>query len=79
MYSSVPVVLHTDHAAKKWLPCVGGMIDAGEQFFKEKSRPLFSSHMLDLSEETIEETISMSLRFFKRLAPMDMGIELSLA
>ena len=53
----VPVVLHTDHAAKKWLPWISGLIDAGEQFYKEKGQPLFSSHMLDLSEEPIEEKI----------------------
>ncbi len=47
-YYGVPVVLHTDHASKKWLPWVSGLIDAGEQFFKEKKQPLFSSHMLDL-------------------------------
>ena len=74
----VPVILHTDHAAKKWLPWVSGMIDAGEQFFKEKGRPLFSSHMLDLSEEPIEENMETSVQFFKRLAPLGMGIEIEL-
>jgi fructose-bisphosphate aldolase, class II len=49
-YYGVPVVLHTDHASKKWLPWVSGLIEAGEQFHKEKGRPLYSSHMLDLSE-----------------------------
>lgn len=77
-YYGVPVVLHTDHAAKKWLPWVSGMIDAGEQFFKEKGQPLFSSHMLDLSEEPIEENIETSVQFFKRLAPLGMGIEIEL-
>jgi fructose-bisphosphate aldolase class II len=77
-YYGVPVVLHTDHAAKKWLPWVSGMIDAGEQFFKEQGRPLFSSHMLDLSEEPIEENIETSVQFFKRLAPLGMGIEIEL-
>ena len=48
----VPVVLHTDHAAKKWLPWISGLLDAGEAFHKEKGQPLFSSHMLDLSEES---------------------------
>ena len=52
-YYGVPVVLHTDHAAKKWLPWISALIDAGEQFHKEKGQPLFSSHMLDLSEEEI--------------------------
>ena len=77
-YYGVPVVLHTDHAAKKWLPWVSGMIDAGEQYFKEKGQPLFSSHMLDLSEEPIKENIETSVQFFKRLAPLGMGIEIEL-
>ena len=77
-YYGVPVVLHTDHAAKKWLPWISGLIDAGEQYFKEKGRPLFSSHMLDLSEETIEENIETSVEFFKRMHPLGMGIEIEL-
>lgn len=77
-YYGVPVVLHTDHAAKKWLPWVSGLIDAGEQFFKEKGQPLFSSHMLDLSEEPIEENIETSVAFFKRMHPLGMSIEIEL-
>jgi len=77
-YYGVPVVLHTDHAAKKWLPWISGLIDAGEQFFKEKKQPLFSSHMLDLSEEPIEENISISTEYFKRMKPLGMGIEIEL-
>ena len=77
-YYGVPVVLHTDHAAKKWLPWVSGLIDAGEQFFKEKGQPLFSSHMLDLSEEPIEENIHTSVEFFKRMKPLGMAIEIEL-
>src|SRR3982751_113893 len=75
-YYGVPVVIHTDHAAKKWLPWVSGLLDAGEQFFKEKGQPLFSSHMLDLSEEPIEENIETSVQFFKRLVPLGMAIEI---
>lgn len=74
----VPVVLHTDHAAKKWLPWVSGLIDAGEQFYKEKGQPLFSSHMLDLSEEPIEENIGTSVEFYKRMKPLGMAIEIEL-
>jgi fructose-bisphosphate aldolase class II len=74
----VPVVLHTDHAAKKWLPWISGLIDAGEQFYKEKGQPLFSSHMLDLSEEPIEENIHTSVEFFKRMQPLGMSIEIEL-
>ena len=65
-YYGVPVVLHTDHAAKKWLPWISALIDAGEQYKKEKGQPLFSSHMLDLSEEPIEENIETSVQFYKR-------------
>lgn len=77
-YYGVPVVLHTDHASKKWLPWISSLIDAGEQFYKEKGQPLFSSHMLDLSEEPIEENIATSVEFFKRMAPMGMSIEIEL-
>jgi fructose-bisphosphate aldolase class II len=77
-YYGVPVVLHTDHASKKWLPWVSGLLDAGEQYFKENKRPLFSSHMLDLSEEPIEENIHTSVEFFKRMAPLGMSIEIEL-
>jgi fructose-bisphosphate aldolase class II len=77
-YYGVPVVLHTDHAAKKWLPWISALIDAGEQFKKEKGQPLFSSHMLDLSEEPIEENIETSVQFYKRMAPLGMGIEIEL-
>lgn len=77
-YYGVPVVIHTDHAAKKWLPWVGGLIDAGEQYFKEKGQPLFSSHMMDLSEEPLEENIELSVEVFKRLVPLGMAIEIEL-
>ena len=77
-YYGVPVILHTDHAAKKWLPWISGLIDAGKLFFKEKGQPLFSSHMLDLSEEPIEENIHTSVDFFKRMKPLGMGIEIEL-
>ena len=50
----VPVILHTDHAAKKLLPWIDGLLDAGEKFYAETGKPLFSSHMLDLSEESLE-------------------------
>ncbi|MBL7750367.1 MAG: class II fructose-bisphosphate aldolase [Chitinophagaceae bacterium] len=77
-YYGVPVVLHTDHAAKKWLPWISGLIDAGEAFYKEKGQPLFSSHMLDLSEEPLEENVSTSVEFFKRMKPLGMAIEIEL-
>ena len=74
----VSVVLHTDHAAKKWLPWISGLIDAGELYFKANGRPLYSSHMLDLSEDPIEENIATSVEFFKRMAPLGMSIEIEL-
>lgn len=77
-YYGVPVVLHTDHAAKKWLPWISGLIDAGTEYHKKNGVPLFSSHMLDLSEEPIEENIETSVEFFKRMAPLGMGIEIEL-
>jgi fructose-bisphosphate aldolase, class II len=77
-YYGVPVVLHTDHAAKKWLPWISALIDAGENFYKEKGQPLFSSHMLDLSEEPLEENIETSVAYFKRMQPLGMGIEIEL-
>ncbi|MCE2655845.1 MAG: class II fructose-bisphosphate aldolase [Sediminibacterium sp.] len=77
-FYNVPVVLHTDHASKKWLPWISALIDAGEQHHKEKGQPLFSSHMLDLSEESLEENIQTSATFFKRMAPLGMSIEIEL-
>jgi fructose-bisphosphate aldolase class II len=77
-YYGVPVILHTDHAAKKWLPWISALIDAGEAYNKEKGQPLFSSHMLDLSEEPIEENIHTSVEYFKRMSPLGMGIEIEL-
>jgi fructose-bisphosphate aldolase, class II len=77
-YYGVPVVLHTDHAAKKWLPWISGLISEGEQFFREKGKPLFSSHMLDLSEEPIEENIKTSVEYYQRMKPLGMGIEIEL-
>jgi fructose-bisphosphate aldolase, class II len=77
-YYGVSVILHTDHAAKKWLPWVSALIDEGEKFHKERGQPLFSSHMLDLSEETVKENIETSVEFYKRLAPLGMAIEIEL-
>jgi fructose-bisphosphate aldolase class II len=77
-YYGVPVVLHTDHAAHKWLPWISALVDAGETFYKEKGQPLFSSHMLDLSEESLEENIQTSVQYYKRMQPLGMGIEIEL-
>ncbi len=77
-YYSVPVVLHTDHAAKKWLPWIDALLTAGEEHMKKNGQPLYSSHMLDLSEEPIHENIETSVQFFKRMSKLQMSIEIEL-
>lgn len=72
------VILHTDHAAKKLLPWVDGMLDAGEAFYKVHGIPLYSSHMLDLSEEPIKENIEISQRYLERMSKMGMTLEIEL-
>jgi len=74
----VPVVLHTDHCAKKLLPWIDGLLDAGEKHFAATGSPLFSSHMIDLSEEPIEENIEISKRYLERMAKMGMTLEIEL-
>ena len=74
----VPVILHTDHAAKKLLPWIDGLLDAGEEFFAQTGKPLFSSHMLDLSEETLEENVETCAKYLVRMAKMNMTIEIEL-
>lgn len=74
----VCVVLHTDHANKKLIPWVEGMLDHGEAYYKIHGRPLFTSHMLDLSEEPLEENISESKRLLTRMAKIDMSLEIEL-
>jgi len=74
----VPVIVHTDHAAKKLLPWIDGLLDAGEEFFAQTGKPLFSSHMLDLSEESLEENIDTCAKYLARMAKMDMTIEIEL-
>lgn len=74
----VAVILHTDHAAKKLLPWIDGLLDAGEKFFAQHGKPLFSSHMLDLSEEPIEENIEISKKYLARMKPLGMTVEIEL-
>ncbi|TSJ42413.1 class II fructose-bisphosphate aldolase [Fluviicola chungangensis] len=74
----VTVILHTDHCAKNLLPWVDGLLDAGEQFFKETGKPLYSSHMLDLSEEPIEENITICKKYLARMSKMGMTLEIEL-
>jgi fructose-bisphosphate aldolase class II len=74
----VTVVLHTDHAAKKLLPWIDGVISEGEKFYKVHGKPLFSSHMLDLSEESLEENLETCSRYFERMSKIGTGIEIEL-
>lgn len=74
----VTVILHTDHCAMKLLPWVEGLLDAGEKFYESRGYPLYSSHMLDFSEEPIEENIEVSAKFLERMAKMGMTLEIEL-
>ena len=72
------VILHTDHCAKKLLPWIDGLLDASETFYKENGKSLFSSHMIDLSEEPIEENIAICKKYLERMSKMDMTLEIEL-
>jgi fructose-bisphosphate aldolase class II len=74
----VPVVLHTDHAARKLLPWIDALLDASEAQFKNSGKPLFSSHMIDLSEEPLEENIETCKRYLERMSKMGMTLEIEL-
>lgn len=74
----IPVIIHTDHAAKKLLPWIDGLLDAGEKYFKTNGKPLFSSHMLDLSEEPLLENIEICKRYLERMSKMGMTLEIEL-
>jgi fructose-bisphosphate aldolase class II len=74
----VPVVLHTDHCAHKLLPWVDGMLDVGEKFFAANKEPLFSSHMLDLSEEPLGENLEICRKYLTRMAKLNMTLEIEL-
>ncbi len=77
-FYGVPVIVHTDHAAKKLLPWVDGLVKANEAYFTQTGQPLFSSHMLDLSEEPLEENVSIASKYLERMAKMDMTLEIEL-
>jgi len=74
----VAVILHTDHAAKKLLPWIDALLEAGEEHYKREKKPLFSSHMLDLSEEPLDENISTCKAYFQRMNRIGMSIEIEL-
>jgi len=74
----VRVVLHTDHAAKKLLPWIDGIMNVNEKYFNTTGQPLFSSHMLDLSEETLEDNISISRNYLERMHKIGISLEVEL-
>ena len=74
----VSVILHTDHCARNLLPWVDGLLDAGEAHYAKTGKPLFSSHMIDLSEESLEENLEICAAYLKRMAAIDMHLEIEL-
>lgn len=72
------VILHTDHCAKKLLPWIDGLLDASEKHFEQFGKPLYSSHMIDLSEESIEENIEICKKYLERMSKMGMTLEIEL-
>merc|ERR1719313_3164281 len=74
----VPVVLHTDHCMRSWLPWFDGLIEANEKYFEANGEPLFSSHMLDLSEEPLEENIATCVQYLERMAKINVLLEMEL-
>lgn len=74
----VSAILHTDHAARKLLPWIDGLLDAGEAYFEQHGRPLYSSHMIDLSDEPIEDNLSTSVEYFTRMAKIGMSLEVEI-
>jgi fructose-bisphosphate aldolase class II len=74
----VPVVLHTDHCAKKILPWLDGVIDASETYYRQNGEPLFSTHMIDLSEQPLAENIETSARYLARITKMGATLELEI-
>ena len=72
------VILHTDHCAKKLLPWIDGLLDASEEPFKATGKPLFSSHMIDLSEEPLKENIEICKKYLERMSKMGMTLEIEL-
>ena len=77
-YYGIPVIVHTDHAARKLLPWIDGLLDAGESYFKLHGKPLYSSHMLDLSVETLKENVEICKTYLARMSKMGMTLEIEL-
>ncbi|MDQ7008802.1 MAG: class II fructose-bisphosphate aldolase [Candidatus Gracilibacteria bacterium] len=74
----VVVILHTDHANKKALPWIDGLLEENKKYFEKNNRPLFSSHMLDLSVETLEENMEISTKYFKEFNKLNIGLEVEI-
>lgn len=74
----VTVILHTDHCARKLLPWIDGLLDAGEKFYESRGYPLFSSHMIDLSEEPLEENVQTCVEYLERMDKLGMTLEIEL-
>ena len=74
----IPVILHTDHCAKSLLPWVDGLLDASEKHYEKYGHPLYSSHMLDLSEEPLHENIEISSKYLERMHKLGMTLEIEL-
>ena len=74
----VPVILHTDHCQRSWLPWFDGLMEANEDFYKKNGEPLFSSHMLDLSEEPLEENVATCKEYLERMSKFDCTLEMEL-
>ena len=72
----IPIILHTDHCSKKLLSWLDGMLDHDEKYFKEHGEPLFSSHMIDLSEEPVDWNLKTTAEYLKRCAPMKLWLEM---
>lgn len=75
---NIPVILHTDHCAEKLLPWLDGMLAADEEYYKAYGEPLFSSHMIDLSEEPHEQNIATTKKYFERAAKMNQWLEMEI-
>jgi fructose-bisphosphate aldolase, class II len=77
-YYGIPVMLHTDHAARKLLPWIDALLEAGEEFFEANGRPLYSSHMIDLSEESLVDNIATCKKYLERMSKIGMTLEIEL-
>ncbi|WMY96188.1 MAG: class II fructose-bisphosphate aldolase [Arsenophonus sp.] len=77
-YYGVPVILHTDHCGRKLLPWIDGLLDEGEKYYQMTGKPLFSSHMIDLSEESLVDNIKTCTQYLKRMSKMEMTLEIEL-